>query len=70
MEYTFRPVRAGTLYENCLILGGDSWWGTAATRLLMPRGHGEMWIKHNIEEVGAFEEFLPALYYGETGRRF
>ena len=69
MEYAFTPVRQGTLYENSLVLGGESWWGPTATRVLTPPGHGEVWIKHNVEEVGAFEQFLPALYYRETGRR-
>ena len=69
MEYTFTPTPTGTLYENSLTLGHGSWWGRAATRLFLPAGHGEIWIKHNVEEVGAFEEFLPALYYQETGCR-
>ena len=69
MEYTFGPAPRGTVYENSLTLGGESWWGPAAMRVFMPRGHGEAWIKHNVEEVGAFEELLPALYYRETGLR-
>jgi hypothetical protein len=36
---------------------------------VLPHGHGEVWIKHNIEEVGALEEFPPDLYYQETEYR-
>lgn len=69
MEYTFTATASGTLYENSLTLGHGSWWGRLGTRLFLPAGHGEIWFKHNIEEVGAFEEFLPSLYYQETGKR-
>jgi hypothetical protein len=69
MEYTFTPTPNGTLYENCLILGSGAWWSTPVMRALVPRGHGEAWIRHNVEEVGQFERFLPALYYQETGLR-
>jgi hypothetical protein len=69
MEYTFTSTPTGTLYENSLTLGQGTPSGRLATRLFLPAGHGEIWIKHNVEEVGAFEEFLPSLYYKETGRR-
>jgi hypothetical protein len=69
MEYTFREVAGGTLYENCLLLGAPGTFARMAKKLLLPEGHGELWIKHNVEEVGAFEEFLPDLYYRETGLR-
>lgn len=72
MEYTFREAPGGTLYENCLLFGGRS----RAARLLhpllarvaFPPGKGATWLRHNIEEVGLFEHFLPALYRQETGR--
>jgi hypothetical protein len=28
---------------------------------------GRAWLRHNIEEVGMFENFLPHLYRVETG---
>jgi hypothetical protein len=68
MEYSFTPTPAGTLYENSLTLGKGGALGQLATRLFLPAGHGEVWIKHNVEEVGAFEEFLPQLYRQQTGR--
>ncbi len=69
MEYAFTAVPGGTRYENCLLIGGPSALARLVTRLLLPGGHGERWIRHNVEEVGAFEQFLPELYYRETGRR-
>jgi hypothetical protein len=71
MEYTFRRVPGGTLYENCLIFGLPGRLGRALQPLIaslaFPPGKGETWLRHNIEEVGMFENFLPALYRAETG---
>ncbi len=69
MEYTFEPTPRGTRYENCLILGRPGRLGAALTRALLPDGHGEKWVRHNVEEVGLFEHFLPTLYHRETGLR-
>ena len=69
MDYTFEPTPDGTRYENSLTLGRAAWWSPPVARAIIPRGHGEAWIRHNVEEVGQFERFLPALYYHETGRR-
>lgn len=71
MEYTFRAVPGGTLYENCLVFGLRGRTGRLLRplieRLAFPPGKGEAWLRHNIEEVGMFENFLPALYRQETG---
>jgi hypothetical protein len=34
--------------------------------LAFDEARGRAWIKHNIEEVGNFEAFLPQLYAAET----
>lgn len=72
MEYKFTAVPGGTLYENCLIFGKQAWWFRFVRPLLeplvFPAGQGEAWLLHNIEEVGAFENFLPGLYRAEAGR--
>ncbi len=70
MEYRFTRVPGGTLYENCLLFGvaGARWLQPVVERLAFPPGKGETWLRHNIEEVGMFENFLPALYRAETGR--
>lgn len=71
MEYRFKAVAEGTQYENCLLFGGQ---GAIArrlhpllSRLAFPGGKGAAWLRHNIEEVGLFEHFLPGLYRQETG---
>jgi hypothetical protein len=73
MEYTFEPTAAGTLYENCLIIGAAKPWyrplRPLVERFAFPEAQGRAWHLHNIEEVGMFEHFLPALYHQETGRR-
>jgi hypothetical protein len=71
MEYTWRAVPGGTLYENCLVFGARGALGAALQPLLrrqfFPQAKGEAWLRHNIEEVGMFENFLPELYRQETG---
>lgn len=70
MEYAFRPADGGTLYENRLLIGGADGWRRLLTPLMQrfgfPHARGLAWLRHNIEEVGAFEHFLPALYRKET----
>ena len=72
MEYTFTRVAEGTLYENRLLVGGLQGWRRLVTPLIQrfgfDRAHGTAWLRHNIEEVGLFEHFLPALYRAEAGR--
>jgi hypothetical protein len=71
MEYRFTRVDTGTLYENRLLVGGVQGWRRWATPLMQRYGfdhaHGLAWLRHNIEEVGLFEHFLPELYRQETG---
>jgi hypothetical protein len=71
MEYAFRAVPGGTLYENCLIFGSRHFvWPLlrpVVSRPAFPPGKGETWLRHNIEEVGMLEKFLPDLYRKETG---
>ena len=70
MEYRFKAVPEGALYENCLIFGSPSSIGRllhpVVERLAFPPLKGQFWLRHNIEEVGAFEHFLPQLYRSET----
>lgn len=43
---------------------------SAKTRPLpraFPEQMGRAWLKHNVEEVGYFEHFLPSLYRNEAG---
>lgn len=71
MEYRFHRMPQGTLYENRLLVGGAAGWQRRLNPLLQrwvfDHAHGMAWLRHNIEEVGQFERFLPALYRTETG---
>ena len=71
MEYRFTAVSGGTLYENRLLVGGTRGWRRWVTPLVQRLGfdhaHGLAWLRHNIEEVGLLEHFLPDLYRQETG---
>ncbi|MBS2011359.1 MAG: hypothetical protein JST00_00495 [Deltaproteobacteria bacterium] len=68
MEYTFERVAGGTRYENRLIVGIASGFGrwlmndVLRPRVLFPDAKGRAWLRHNVEEVGNFQFFLPGLY--------
>lgn len=71
MEYRFTPVAEGTQYDNRLLIGGTQGWRRLVTPLLQhlvfDRARGLAWLRHNIEEVGQLERFLPQLYREQTG---
>jgi hypothetical protein len=73
LEHTFTPVPEGTLYVSRMRVGTTG----ALTRVLFNRwirprvfseAMGRAWLKHNVEEVGNLEFFLPALYAKHAGR--
>lgn len=71
MDYRFTRVDRGTLYENELTVGFTlPGIGSALNRVLMPRvfpeQQGHAWIRHNVEEVGNLQFFLPALYAAQA----
>lgn len=72
MEYRFTPTAQGTLYENSLTIGSTAPWyrlvRPLVTRFGFTPAQGSAWLRHNVEEVGMFENFLPDLYRDETGR--
>lgn len=72
MEYSFDRVAGGTLYQNSLTIGAAAPWYPLVRPFVRSFGftdaQGRAWLRHNIEEVGMFENFLPALYRQETGR--
>jgi hypothetical protein len=72
MEYLFEAVPGGTRYTNWLIAGANlPVVGVPLNRLIRPRAFPEpkaiAWLTHNVEEVGNFESFLPALYAADAG---
>ena len=68
MSYSFTETDEGTLYKNSLTAGVEGrsliarFVNTFVLPRVFPREKGQAWIQHNIEEVGAFESFLPQLY--------
>lgn len=70
MDYEFEETTKGTLYRNSLTVGAPGIVGKLINglirRFLFDEARGHAWIKHNIEEVGNFESFLPELYAAET----
>ncbi len=72
MDYTFEAVPGGTRYVNSLTVGLPSAWARPLNalirRFVFNRARGEAWLRHNVEEVGQFEHFLPQLYADEAGR--
>jgi hypothetical protein len=74
LEYLFTPVADGTIYENSITVGPDNWLlRPFFNAVIRPRVFSDdkarAWLKHNVEEVGNFEFFLPALYARETTQR-
>ncbi|MBX7167863.1 MAG: hypothetical protein K1X74_16135 [Pirellulales bacterium] len=71
MDYQFAPQPDGTRYCNSLTIGVCGVLGRLINPLIRRYGfdeaRGHAWIKHNIEEVGNFEAFLPQLYAAEAG---
>ena len=67
LEHQFIPVVNGTRYESRLLIGVDSpmgkrFFNPVIRPLFIGYEMARAWLKHNVEEVGNFEFFLPALY--------
>jgi hypothetical protein len=72
MDYTFARVPGGTRYENSITIGmhAPRWLrgiNTALRTLAFDEAHARAWLKHNVEEVGNLEHFLPGLYGDALG---
>jgi len=70
MKYAFEPAPDGTKYRNSLTIGVKGPLGRVINPLLrrffFDEKRGRAWLKHNIEEVGNFEFFLPKLFNAEN----
>jgi len=71
LEHTFTAVEEGTQYDSVMVLGSDAWWlkgiANQIRRRKFPEDKQKRWLRHNIEEVGYFEHFLPELYRAQSG---
>jgi hypothetical protein len=71
LEHWFEPADGGTRYRSRMELGADTAFGRLLfNRLIRPFVFGDLmgpaWLRHNVEEVGNFERFLPGLYATEA----
>jgi hypothetical protein len=67
LRHTFERTAEGTLYRSELVVGASlpgagRLVNALARRRLFPPEVGQAWLKHNVEEVGNFQFFLPKLY--------
>ena len=67
LVHRFQDVEGGVLYRSRMVLGHDGGLlRYVVNRLILPRRFNrekaEAWLRHNVEEVGFFERFLPELY--------
>jgi len=74
LEHWFFPHPLGTQYISSLRVGSETLLGKRVInpllqRYVMTEAMLHAWLKHNIEEVGNFEYFLPALYEKEHAGR-
>ncbi len=72
LEHQFSAAAQGSRYASRLVIGAPSQLGRVALnpllrRFVMSDAMAQGWLRHNIEEVGNFELFLPQLYAQETG---
>jgi hypothetical protein len=71
LEHWFEPADGGTRYRSRMELGADTAFGRLLfNRLIRPMVFGDLmgpaWLRHNVEEVGNFEHFLPRLFAEEA----
>ena len=71
-EFVHVPAEDATRYLSCMVLGSPSVVGRAFLNGLVRRrffseAMGRAWLKHNVEEVGHFEQFLPELHARHAG---
>jgi hypothetical protein len=67
LEHQFHPMIGGTRYLSRMIVGttapiARTIFNTIVRPWLFSDDMGRAWLQHNVEEVGNFEYFLPALY--------
>ncbi len=68
LQHDFHIAPRGTRYESRMVVGHDSLFGrlflnrAVLPALVLSEDMGRAWLRHNVEEVGNFEGFLPALY--------
>ncbi|QDK81904.1 hypothetical protein EXU85_26165 [Spirosoma sp. KCTC 42546] len=67
LQHWFETASGGTHYRSRMQVGAENTFGQYLLnplihRFLFTPAMGHAWLKHNVEEVGNFEHFLPNLY--------
>lgn len=68
LQHDFIAAPLGMRYESRMLVGRDSLFGEVLLNrrllpwLVFPEDMGAAWLRHNVEEVGHFERFLPTFY--------
>ena len=68
LQHDFYVAPRGTRYESRMVVGHDSLFGrlflnrVVLPALVLSEDMGRAWLRHNVEEVGNLEHFLPTLY--------
>lgn len=75
MQHQFLKAEGGAGYYSTMQVGSESFMGKLflnpiIKHFIFNKQMGKAWLKHNIEEVGNLEFFLPGLYekYGNYER--
>jgi DAPG hydrolase PhiG domain len=71
LQHAFERTPEGTLYRSELVVGSSlpgigRLVNALARRRLFPPEVGDAWLRHNVEEVGNFQFFLPKLFKEEA----
>ena len=71
LHHRFTHEGSGTQYDSTMLVGLPGRLGRLLNPLIIRRvfgeRHGRAWLKHNVEEVGLFEQMLPPLFAGRGG---
>lgn len=69
MDCRFEAVPGGTRCRSSLTVGFAGRWARPVNalirRFVFGIAHGHAWVRHDVEEVGQLEAFLPALHAAE-----
>jgi hypothetical protein len=70
LDHELEAVPGGMRLGHVMYVPGESTeLGKLLAPRVWPRAMGEAWIKHGIQEMGNFENFLPQLYEREADRQ-
>jgi hypothetical protein len=72
LNHDFIATEEGTLYRSTLTIGTafpvlKGLLNPLMHRYVMSEEKARSWLRHNVEEVGAFEHMLPLIYPGSSG---